>query len=161
MVTASDVRELLDGYGIDTDLVKNTWIDNRLNNFIIPWVEKRTRQSFLEIKQTTEFHSGTGSQVILLDRSPIIDLIDIELVRTKGIDIFISLDAIEVIRDEGTLKVKAIIDDFAFSRTFPRGNKNIKVTYTFGFSTIQKLCTRNRLKTATLKLFLLLEIVPS
>ncbi len=132
MVKAKDVRELLEGYGISSDLVKDKWIDNRINNFVIPWVEKKARQSFQLIKTIIEYYSGTGSGVLMLDRKPIVEIVSIEIVASKDFEFVVNVGSIEILPDEGV--IKSIVSE-GYSRTFPKGNKNIKVTYKYGFTT--------------------------
>ncbi len=132
-----DVRDYLDGYGLPSsnDVISDAWIINRINNFIIPLIEKATKLKFDDGNtQYTDYLSGTGSAILTLNRRPIKDLISIKLIQSNSFYWAVSLSSIEVIHDKGMLKAKSLVEDTSLqSWVFPRGNRNIKVVYTAGF----------------------------
>lgn len=134
----ADVRDLLEQYNIDDTVLSDEWLENRRDKFIIPWAEKRTRQSLTEESQVTEYKSGTGSSILILDRKPIVSLDEIELVQGGGGDWNIDVTSIEVVKREGILKATAnmLSSGTYLTPLFPRGKYNIKVVYTYGFSSM-------------------------
>jgi hypothetical protein len=136
MATATDIRALLEGYGIDSTVLTDQWLTDRINKFVVPWVEKKTRNSFSAIKQVKEYYSGTGSHLIVLNRKPVVELIAIEIVSTFLPPQTININAVDLIQDEGMLRSRASLDDYQYSYTFPRGLKNLRITYTYGMITI-------------------------
>jgi hypothetical protein len=136
--TAKEVRDLMDGYGIQTEsIIKDSWIEARRDNMVIPWVERKTGVKTSGSLQVTEYYSGNGKDILILDHKPIISLDNIILVH--GTDLYwkINPTSIEVINDDAVLKSKYSKEDTVLtSPMFPRGTKNIKVTYTYGYVTL-------------------------
>jgi hypothetical protein len=116
--TAQDVRDYLEGYGIDTTVLSDSWINKQITREIIPAVEKKTGQSFLSIKEVTEFYNGTGKKTIILNRRHIAEIIRVE---TSGEPVTVKLEV-----SKGIIHREIGI--------FPKGEKNITVTYKYGFT---------------------------
>jgi len=132
--TPEDVRELLEGYGINKDVLSDAWITARLTNHVIPHVQEITRQSFSGIATAIEYHDGNGKNILILDRRPIVALTQIEYV-LGGDNISIMNNAmIEVVAAEGILKSKTNYDEAFLLPVFAKGEHNIKVTYTYGYA---------------------------
>lgn len=132
--TATDVRTFLEGYGITTAILTDLWLTSRIDNTVIPHVEEVTRQKFSGIATAVEYHSGTGKNILLLDKKPIVGLTQIEYV-LGGDNIQIMNNAmIEVIAAEGILKSKTNYDEAFLLPVFAKGEYNIKATYTYGYA---------------------------
>lgn len=134
MITENDVYSLLEGYGIEPYHVKPQWILKRYNNFVIPFIERKTRQSFTGTIQTSEYYSGTGEHILILNRKPIISLDAIEHITGFSPGVQLDVSSIEVIAAQGLLRAKSNYQEGQYSNTFARGDRNIKITYTYGFT---------------------------
>lgn len=100
-------------------------------------VERITGLSFTGVEQIEELHDGTGHEELLLDRRPVLSLVDIQILSWPYTNYAISADSIMVVSDQGMLRVKNLYD-VSFqpvSPVFPKGRNNVKVTYTAGYST--------------------------
>jgi hypothetical protein len=132
---ASDVRAMLEGYGITLDVITDTWIDARIINTVIPFVENTTRQKFSGIASVTEYHDGSGESILILDRRPILAVTAIKYVTGGDYQVILNLAMIETIAAEGILKAKVnLLESSACFPYFVKGNRNIMVTYTYGYT---------------------------
>lgn len=129
--TAIEVKDFLQGYGITSDVITDRWIDNRISNFIVPKIKEITRQNFDGIVQVTEPYNGNGTNLIVLNRRPIVSLVSIRYVNSTG---YVSTNYIEVLQNQGMLRAKGNVNLDNTVPYFPRGNKNILVTYTYGYA---------------------------
>jgi len=134
-VLATDIYAYLEDFGIDATVISEAWINARRDNFVIPWVERKTRMSLSELTQTTEYYSGNGKNLLVLNRRPIVSVDAISYV-LGGLTNLLNLDNIEVISAEGILKAKRNYEEAYYLPIFAKGDYNIKVTYTYGFATI-------------------------
>jgi len=132
MPSAQDVRELLEEYGITPAVLSDKWLINRRDRFVVPWVEQKCRLSFRGVKTYAEYKSGTGKELLILNRRPILALTSVEYVMGGG-EYMPSLQSIEVLAEEGMLKAKINVNQNFTAPMFPRGSRNIKVTYTAGY----------------------------
>ena len=130
----ADVLKYLEGYCVD-DLISNSFIQNCITNEVLPFVETHTRSSFTGLKTAVEFYSGTGKDQLIMNRRGIVEITAIRLVSGNDIDTTINIASLQLIADEGILKVKSGLSEYYNYRIFPKGNNNIKVTYTYGFAT--------------------------
>lgn len=130
--TATEIRDNLEGYNITTSIMSDTWIINKMNRIVVPFVQNFIRRSVSAEEEITEYHSGTGRDLLLLNRRNINSIVRIELVSGTDIDATINLSSIQLIPEEGTLKVKSGINQYYNYRVFPKGEKNIKVIYKIG-----------------------------
>ena len=132
--TPTKVREYLEGYGIDVAVISDPWIIDTRDDEIVPLVERGTALSLTGKKEVTEFYSGAGSTRLILDRAPIIDLIDFAY--TNSFDSNITLNSIDVDREQGILISKNSLENSTATQRllFAKGNNNIKITYTYGFA---------------------------
>jgi hypothetical protein len=115
-------------------VVSDNWIRNRRDNRIIPWVESKTRQSLSGIKEVTEYYDGTGSPLMILRRRPIVELISISYTNVDSNLYYLTPSAMQVINDEGILKAKANFNESSYIPIFFRGDRNIRIKYTYGFT---------------------------
>ncbi len=122
----SDVREYLEGFGISATDPSGAWINNRINNWAVPLVERLTNFSLSNQESKTDYFSGTGSKVLILDSKNIVSIDSVEYIGIDPDDPVSSSSAFEFVQSEGLIR--------STGEPFPRGNKNIKVTYTIGFA---------------------------
>lgn len=111
------------------------YLVNRISNNFIPYAQKVTRMNFTGIQTYTEYHSGTGTAEIMLDRRNPIAVTAVQLLSIPQDILTIPLSAIEVL-PMGVLRVRATnLDTFtSFAPLWPKGVDNIKITYTAGFT---------------------------
>ena len=131
--TAKDVLDLLEGYNVDVQVSEN-WINGKMAGLVIPWVEEKTKLSFSEISTITEYYSGNGTSLLILRRRPLVELMSISYTNVPSDQFFISPLAIQTIADEGILKAKANFNEANYVPIFARGERNIRVEYTYGFA---------------------------
>ncbi len=117
-------------------ILSDYWLKTRRDRFIVPYVEKVTRQSFTGIATAIEYHSGNGKNVLMLDRRPINSVTEIAYVLGGNTFRILNLAMIETVAEEGILKSKTNYDEAFLLPVFAKGEYNIKVTYTYGYSTM-------------------------
>ena len=138
--SVQEIRGFLDGYCVTPDVISDHWVQNRRNNFVVPWMEAKMGQPLGSTVQKTEYVSGTGSQQLLLPHRPIISLDAITYINVDPATMTITLASVEVIEKEGILRSKANFNEGNDrSPVFRRGTRNIRVTYTVGYTTIPAL----------------------
>lgn len=135
--TAAEIRTFLEGYSIDSTCLTDAWIDNRMTNFIVPFIEKKIRRSIEGVTQVVEYISGNGKSIVFLSRKPIASLVQIEYVTGGDYQSTIGLGGVELIADQGIIKSIANITEGGYNLIFAKGERNIKVTYTVGSATIE------------------------
>lgn len=134
--TAEEIREFLEGYNVTHTILKDSWINLRITKSIVPFVENVIERKVNSIDQHEEYVSGTGKDIVILSKKPIIDLISIEYVYGENYESSIGLAGVEVLKNEGMLKAIANWSEGGYDSVFRKGNKNIKVVYTVGFSDV-------------------------
>ena len=72
---------------------------------------------------------------MLLDKRPIVELLDIRYVLGGNNFTILNLAMIEVVSAEGILKSKTNYDEAFLLPLFAKGDYNIKCTYTYGYDT--------------------------
>lgn len=135
--TSTDVRDFLEGYGIDSTVLTSTWINNRISNLIIPFVERIIKRAVEGTEQVTEYLSGNGKSVLMLSRKNVTSLVSISYVSGGDYSNTVSLNNVILISGQGILKAVSNLSEGEYSRTFFKGSKNIKVVYNIGSSTIE------------------------
>jgi hypothetical protein len=135
--TSTDIRSFLEGYGIDSSVLSNDWINTRISNFIVPFVERVIKRKVEGTEQVTEYLSGTGKNILILSRKNVTSLVSINYVTGGDYETSLNINNIELISSEGVLKSLSNISEGDYSRTFFKGIKNIKVVYNIGSSTIE------------------------
>ena len=134
-----DANATANGTGVDITITYFTcltddWLINVRDNFIIPWLEKKTRQTFEGEAETTEYHSGTGTSILFMNRRPIIDLISLSYTNYIEVDQFvINVNSIQVIAEEGILKARYDFREDNWRPIFARGIDNIRIVYSYGY----------------------------
>lgn len=132
--SASEIRSFLENYGIVSAQLSDTWIDARVANFVVPYVERITRQNFDGVTTVTEYHSGNGKNIMMLDRRPIIAVTEVAYVLGGNTQRILNLAMIETVSNQGILKAKTNYDEAFLLPLFAKGEYNIKVTYTYGYA---------------------------
>ena len=134
--TPTEVREYLEGYGITDLVLSDDWISKRITRSIVPIIERITKTSLTSEISYTEFLSGTGKSTLLLSKRPINSLVSFTYVRNVDIDLIFNIASIEVLSQEGILKIKTSPIESGGIAVFRKGSKNIKVVYKAGFTTL-------------------------
>ena len=130
--TSQDVYDFLEGYGISASVVSTTWIEDVRDTEIVPHVEHLLGYELDSEQTITEYYSGNGSDILILNRKGITEITAIELVTGHDISGAISLSSIELLSGKGILKAKTGVPEYYDNRTFPKGKNNIKITYKIG-----------------------------
>lgn len=130
--TADEIRAELEGYGIDETVLSDEWIDRCRDQEVIPHVKDITRMEFEGIQTIEEYYNGNGTSTLMLNRKPIVSL-----VKAEFLDGFVLRDlaqSIDLIPSEGMLKARSILVTTRYQSFFSRGDKNWKITYTYGYA---------------------------
>ena len=131
--TVDEIRNIfLEGYDITTSIASDSFIERRRDKVVVPFVENFIRTSISTQQTAVEYYNGNGTTTLILNRRNIVSLTKIELVGVQDIIGTISLASIEIIPDQGILKAKTTLSEGAFFALFPKGKRNIKVTYVHG-----------------------------
>lgn len=130
--TSTEVRAYLEGYQITSSILSDDWIDNEITNSVVPYVEKRIRGPLSSTEQVTEWYSGNGTSILFLNRRNIVSLDQVALVRGSDFLSYIALDAIDVEAAKGVLKARTRVAEGYYFSIFPKGEDNLKITYTVG-----------------------------
>lgn len=116
-------------------VLSDNWIQDRITKRILPWVTAKTRQSFQGVQSVTEYYDGTGSPIMVLRRKPIVSLTSISYTNVDSNLYYLTPSAMQIINDEGILKAKANFNESSYIPIFFRGDRNIRITYTYGYDT--------------------------
>ncbi len=131
--TPSDVRSYLEGFiAASTSSISDTWIQDEIDNTVIPFAENFCRTSFSAVQTVSEIYSGNGTSLIILNRKNITAVLAIQLIRDTNYVSYISPAAVEVLAAEGILKARTNYNEGIYCTLWPKGNDNIKIQYTYG-----------------------------
>ena len=130
--TATNMRDELEGYGIDSTILSDGWIERCRDEFVIPWIKNKTRMNFDGIATVTEYYNGNGTTTLMLNRRPVVAIVKAEWL--EGLVLRDLTQSIEVIQDEGMLKARSILLTSRQGTFFTRGYKNWKIEYTYGYA---------------------------
>lgn len=135
--TATEIRNELEGYGITDSVLSDGWIERCRDEEIIPHIQHITRMTFTSETSVTEYYNGTGTETLILNRRPVVAITNLQYV--GSIDGGNLQEAVELVGSEGILRAKTNYAETSFRDGYPRtifwrGNKNIKVTYTYGYA---------------------------
>ncbi len=139
--SASEIRSHLEGYNITSSKVSDSWINDERDEVVVPYVEDQVGFSLESEDTKIDYHSGNGRSVLYLNRRGITEIVSVDLVRASDIIGTISLSSFELNSDEGFLKAVSNFSEGIWSVLFPKGDKNIKVTYTIGGTLTTRLNT--------------------
>jgi len=137
-IAIADIRKMFEGYCIDYEQISDDLLLSFRDGKVVPWVESMIGFGVAGVVgRTTEYRSGTGSSIIIMSRRPIVEIFSINLVTNPSNFIFVSPTSVEVIADEGILKLRTVLEAWtSYVPAFPRGKDNIKVDYSYGFATL-------------------------
>ena len=93
------------------------------------YAEKLTGQGFSGVQTHVEYYSGNGTNELILNRRPVIAVTQIEYT-SYPLDMVSDLTSFDLKTATGVLHKK--YNDYYF----PKGQNNIKVTYTTGYATL-------------------------
>jgi hypothetical protein len=139
ILIAQDVRDELEGYCLDKDMLSDAWIERCRDRTVVPYVERIIDFPIASPGQgrTTEYRSGTGSSIVILSRRPVLQVHSVTLVTNPSNWIYVSPTAMEVIVDEGIIKLRTVLEAWtSYVPAFPRGKDNIKIDYSYGYAVV-------------------------
>jgi hypothetical protein len=117
--------------------ISDEWLLNCRDCQVIPVVKRMTGLSFDGPKRVTEYHSGTGSTILILNQRPIRQIHAINLITNPDNWVYVSPSSVEPLQEEGILKLKAVLESWQnYVPAFPRGTDNIKVDYEYGYDDV-------------------------
>lgn len=121
-------------------IVSSGWVIDHMNNFVIPWMEKKTRQSFYTTTQEEEIYSGNGTTTLVLNRRPVISVEQIRYLVRETYYGAVDVTLIEVIGNEGIIRsLETTSIETTAVPIFPKGKYNIAVTYTYGYANLPEM----------------------
>jgi hypothetical protein len=129
--TATAIRSLLEGYGITAAVVSDAWIEARRDNMIIPHVENITRLTFDAEIEVTEWYNGNGQSTLILNRRPVNSIE--EIIEVGALTEGNLAECVDLIGNEGIIKVKSNYSEGVYGPIFRKGTKNLKITYKYGY----------------------------
>jgi hypothetical protein len=102
-------------------------------------VDDYCNTTFVPTTVIDEVHDGTGTQYILLLHRPVVSVTSVKID-----DVELASDSYEVAKREGHIVMPDITDEdrnpriwrSCQSAQWPRGERNIKVTYSYGYSSV-------------------------
>jgi len=113
--------------------VKSNTIQRLIDNATLA-IEQYTGISFSGTEQKTEYYSGTGADVLILNHKDIISIDQIVFV--DGVFNIDDLSGVDLIPDQGILKAYSLNTYSGTLNYFPAGNRNIKIVMTVGYLSI-------------------------
>lgn len=128
--TATQIRAKLEGYGITVTVLSDSWIEDCRDNEIIPHIEDITGMVFDGEASITEYYNGTGGNKLILNRKPVNSITEITVVGSVLEGDLSSL--VELIQEEGIIRLNSVFSEGVYGPVFPRGIKNVKVTSMYG-----------------------------
>lgn len=130
--TATECRNYLEGYGIDSEVISKDWIEDERDNSVVPIVEDIIGRSISVEETIVDYVSGNNTDILILNRREINSIVQLELISGPDIDGTININSVELLPKKGILKAVAGLEQYRHTRTFPKGENNIKVTYKVG-----------------------------
>ncbi|MBD3278331.1 MAG: hypothetical protein GF388_08530 [Candidatus Aegiribacteria sp.] len=119
--------------------VSDKWIQDRRDNYVIPWIEDKIRLGITAEQEYTEYHSGNGSSILVLNRKPVNEVTQIRFLETGSVDsdYLADLGSVELLKDMGIIKALRNYDEPVYKNPFfPRGTMNIEVTIKAGYDSM-------------------------
>jgi hypothetical protein len=117
-------------------VISDNWIIKCRDNFVVAWIEKTLNTSFSGTQQIEEYYSGNGSSILVLNRKPIVSLDALSYTNVMSNQYVINILAIQVLTDEGILKVRTNFNESTWIPIFAKGLENLRVKYTYGYATM-------------------------
>jgi hypothetical protein len=136
--TAQEIRDFLEGYCSLDNLITDSWIEARRDNFVVKWIESKFGFSILQENTIEEYYDGTGTNILFLNHRLANELVEVEYVVSGDNRVTLELTTFILVPNEGI--IKAIRTESVLSShtpAFPKGKKNIRIRYKTGFATDQ------------------------
>lgn len=137
--TAIDVKAYLQDFCV-TDSITDAKVNDYINLDVVPFVERKIGYAIDSEQELTEYFSGNGKDTLILDKVGIKEIVKVELVRSSPYIAAFLNESFELL-PEGILKLAYPIEGYAntgnYITAFPKGTKNIKVTYKTDVSSSQ------------------------
>lgn len=110
------------------DEISDAFIEDKRDLVVIPWIEARIRRSITANQTASEIVSGNGTSLLYLNRRGINSLTNITYIDGIADINLIETDvaSYELLSAEGIIKYR--------NGKFPKGERNIKVEYTYGIT---------------------------
>lgn len=132
--TALEIRDELEGFPVDSSVVSDPWMERKRDNSIIPQIQSWTGMNIEGSQQFTELYSGNGGPILILNRKPVISVDKIEYVASFGSSSSVDINSVILDTGEGVLRSRVNVTQSNTRAIFPRGENNVQITYTAGFS---------------------------
>lgn len=130
--TPADARAYLEGYCTSSALISDAWITDERDGNIVPMVNDFCRTNIGTPQTVTEYYSGHGDKILVLNRRNITSLVKVELIAAYNIIGPFSMNSLILEPNEGLLICRGNVMEGIYLSYFPRGERNIAVTYTYG-----------------------------
>lgn len=130
--TPAEVRAHLEGFNITASVSSDAFITDERDNNVVPFVEGFIGASVSVVRTITEYLSGTGTTRLILNNRLATAIVSIVIVRGEDFIGNLSLNSFDLIPGEGIVKAKTNISEGMYFTLFPKGESNLKVTYTIG-----------------------------
>ena len=69
--TATEIRAILEGYGITDIVASDALVENYRDNIVIPHIEDITGLVFDGEAEITEYYNGNGQSILILNKRPV------------------------------------------------------------------------------------------
>lgn len=115
-------------------VISDKWIIDKRDKFVIPWAERTLNNSYSGQKQIEEYYSGNGTSILILNRKPIVSLDALSYTNVMSDQFVINILAIQVINEEGILKVRTNFNESTWVPIFAKGMLNLRIKYTYGYA---------------------------
>jgi len=134
VITIAEIRSMMEGYCVDENTVSDNWITSKRDNYVIPVIINK--KLGIPIDQETDkvvYIDGTGESLVTLPDKNIKELVRVRYVNSN-LDFAPVLANFILISDEGQLKARYNFNESYVRPVFPKGMRNIEVTYKIGYN---------------------------
>lgn len=130
--TVSECRAHLEGYNITTSIMSDAWITDERDNTIVPFVERILKTDLDTEQEVTEYYSGTAEEVLILNRRNVTEVTQVEFVQGEEYTSRIDNTSYVLIGGGMLRSLMGFTQGMYIYKLWPKGKKNIKVTYKYG-----------------------------
>jgi hypothetical protein len=117
--------------------LSDDWLAQARDHEVVPWVESKVGFALGSVGRAVEYHSGTGSSLVFLDRRPVVEVHSVNLVTSPDGAQFLLPGSFDVVAEQGLLKMRATLESWQqYVASLPRGKYNVKVDYSYGFAEV-------------------------
>ncbi len=114
--------------------LSDDWLIRRRDRMVVPLVQSWIRQTLQEETTAVEYYSGNGTDIMILNRRHITELVGLEYVSFADDAVANLQESVVLIGDEGILKARNRVLEGFTPAIFIKGTNNIKVTYKYGYA---------------------------